>query len=119
MEQILSHKTLFFNAVTAISCVLSPATNEGLHIALVKVCAGGGHPLSVVSTAETQHPLPLCAHVHCLVLMMSPLCSICTSMSGTILLYCPSAAVCHTATMCHGILVGRLSLYWHPTNIHL
>ena len=29
----------------------------------------------------------------------------------------PSADICHTATKCNGILVGRFNLYCHPTNI--
>ena len=30
---------------------------------------------------------------------------------------CPSAAICHVATTHHGTLVGRFSLYCHPTDI--
>jgi len=30
---------------------------------------------------------------------------------------CPSAAICHIATTCHGILVGRFNLYCHSTNM--
>ena len=43
------------------------------------------------------------------------LCFLRTSMSA-----CPSAAICHTATKCNGILVGRFSLYWGiPVYQHL
>jgi len=35
---------------------------------------------------------------------LPPLCFICSSMS-----YCPSAAICHMATPCNGILMGRFS----------
>jgi len=45
--------------------------------------------------------------------------SICTSTSNAILLDCLSAAICHTATTCNGILVGKFNLYCHTTNIHL
>jgi len=31
----------------------------------------------------------------------------------------PSAAICHTATKCNGILGGRFNLYYHPKNICL
>ena len=34
---------------------------KGLHAMLVKICT------SEVTTAEMYYPLPLCAHVHCLV----------------------------------------------------
>jgi len=50
---------------------------------------------------------------------MTPICLICTSMSGSILSDCPSAAICHTATKFNEILVGRLSVYCHPANIQL
>jgi len=43
----------------------------------------------------------------------------CTSMSGTILLDCPSAAVCHMAAKCNVILVEMFNLYCCTTNIHL
>jgi len=47
------------------------------------------------------------------------ICFICTSVSDIILSDCPSAATCHTATKCNGILTGRFNLYCHPTNIRL
>ena len=31
----------------------------------------------------------------------------------------PSTAICHMATKCNGMLVGRFNLYYHTTNIHL
>uniref|UniRef100_A0A8C2TLL4 Uncharacterized protein n=1 Tax=Coturnix japonica TaxID=93934 RepID=A0A8C2TLL4_COTJA len=43
------------------------------------------------------------------------LCFILTSTSDTILSGCPSAAICHTATTCNGIVVGRFSLCWHQS----
>jgi len=79
-----------------------------------------------VTTATTHHPLPHCAHIHCLVSIdilqvlmnvsgclffpawrnsMTYLFFTCTSMSDTILSDCPSAAICHTATRCHRIFV--------------
>ena len=45
------------------------------------------------------------------------LCFILTSMSDAILSDCPSAAICHTATECNGILVGRFKLCCRTTNI--
>jgi len=44
-EQILSHKTVFFDIVTTIGYALSPAMNKNLHAALVKICTCGGGPL--------------------------------------------------------------------------
>ena len=45
-------------------------------------------------------------------------CFIFTSMSGAIVSDCPSAAICHMAITCNGILVGRFNLYCHTTSIH-
>ena len=100
-------------------------------------------PTVVVATAETHHPLPHCAHIHCLVSIkvqspangdkcqwvpffsawrnsVPPLCFIHTSKSDSILIDCSFAAICHTATKCNGILAGRFNLYcctniclWH------
>ena len=39
--------------------------------------------------------------------------------SASILSDCPSAAICHMAKKCNGILVGRFILYCRTTNIHL
>jgi len=50
---------------------------------------------------------------------MTYLCFIHTSVLDSILSDCPSATICHMATKCNGILVGRFSNYWHTTNIHL
>ena len=85
----------------------------------------------IVTTVEMQHPPPPCTHVCCLVStnvqqvsvnaifspwrnLMTDLCFIHISVSDAIL----SAAVCLMATKCHGILVGRLNLYCHATDIH-
>ena len=46
-------------------------------------------------------------------------CFISFSTSDATLSDCHSAAICHTATKCNGIMVGRFSLYCHTTNIHL
>ena len=40
-------------------------------------------------------------------------------MSDAIFSDCPSAASCHMATTCNGILAGRSSFYCHTTNIRL
>ena len=49
------------------------------------------------------------------------LCFTCLSMSATILSDCPSAAICHIAATCNGILVARFNLYccWciSPTSV--
>ena len=87
--------------------------------------------LFTVTTAETHHPLPHSAHIHCfhkysassdecqwvpfLFLFLfffawrnsvTFICFVCTSTSGTILSDCPSAAICCTATICDQILTS-------------
>ena len=79
-----------------------------------------------------HHPPPHCPNIHCLVSIniqqvpmgaifstwrnsVPPHCFIHTAMSDAILSDCPSAAICHTATTCNGILVGRFSLCCHPS----
>jgi len=39
--------------------------NKSLHAMLIKICTSRGEPVAV-STAEMPHPLPPCAHSHCL-----------------------------------------------------
>jgi len=139
IKQIFSYKILFFNIVTNISYAFSPAMNKSLHAALIKICTSGGDPLSLSTLLK-------CATHHLTVLTplvviqkhsvrtdkrqwvpffpawmnsVTPLCFICISMSDTILSDCPFAAICHTATKCNGVLVGRFSLYCHITNISL
>ena len=102
------------------SCAWLPGTWFVFHVA--------------VATAETPHPPPHCANIHCLVSVnvqqasmnvtgcnfstwrnsITHLCFIRTSMSD-----CPSAVICRTATKFNGILVGRFNLYCHINNIHL
>ena len=45
------------------------------------------------------------------------LCFIWASMSDVIPSDYPSAAICHIATTCNGILVGKFNLYCHTANI--
>jgi len=74
------------------------------------------HRWPTVATAEKHHPLPHCAHIHCLVSinaqrismnasgwcffcmenLITHLCSTHTSLSDAIRSHCPSAAVRHT-----------------------
>ena len=89
-----------------------------------------------VTTAEMHHPLPHCADIHCLVSIKIQKVSMTIlffcmekfnstplphmhSMSDAILSDCPSAAICHMARKCNGILAGRFNPYCHTTNIHL
>ena len=65
--QILSCKKFFFSAVTAISYAFLSAMNKSLHAPLIKISTSRGDPLSSGVTAETHHPPPHCAHIHCLV----------------------------------------------------
>jgi len=52
IEQILNDKTLFFNIVTTISYLFSPAMNKSLHAMLVKICTSRGDPLSLLTVLE-------------------------------------------------------------------
>ena len=47
-----------------ISCAFSPVMNKTLHAMFVKICTSRGDHCA---TAETHHPPPHCAHIHCLV----------------------------------------------------
>ena len=135
----ISYKTLFFHIITTISYTFSPVMNKNLHAVLVKICTSRGDPLSLSALLKCTTLCLHCAHIHCLSLhtfskrqwmsrgasfsawrnSVTHLCFICTSISDTILSDFPSAAICHTAVKCNGILVGRFSLYCHNINIHL
>ena len=88
-----------------------------------------------VTTAETHHPPPHCAHIRCLVsiniqqvsvsvnrcnclsmeeLSSMSLCFIFTFMSCALLSNCPSAAVCRTATKWNIGGKGQPLLPYHP-----
>ena len=92
-----------------------------------------------VASSEVHRLLPHCADVQWLVSInvlqvsvtvsgcrfstwrysVTCLCFISASMSDTVLLACLSAAICHTAAECNGILVRRFNLYCYTANIHL
>jgi len=95
-------------------------------------------PTVSINTPETHHPLPCYAHSHCLVYInvqqvsvnvsgcyffyleeFSSALLLHTSKSDAMLSDCPSAAICHLATKCNGVLVGRFSFYCHATNTYL
>ena len=126
--------TLFFNIVTTTRYAFLPAMNKSLHATLLKTYASRGDSLLPLLKRTTHCH---CAHIHCLVSRnvqqasvnvsgghfstwrnsVTHRCFICTSMSDTGLTDCPSAAICHTATACKGMLVGRLNLYYiSPTS---
>ena len=149
IEQILSYKTLFFNIVTIFSQFMwmSRSSCSSYHAWRFSWPWLSGTWISyhfTVTTAEVSHPLSHCAHIQCLVSINVQQASmndsgcvfilyrgiqwhsfIHTSMSYAILSDCSSAAICHTAPTCNGILVGRFSptaipppsaLWWHgPT----
>jgi len=121
----------YFLTVTIISYAFSPANEQEPACYTHNNLHSGGAPLL---TPTTHHH---CAHIHCLVSRnvqqasvnvsgghfstwrnsVTHRCFICTSMSDTGLTDCPSAAICHTATACKGMLVGRLNLYYiSPTS---
>jgi len=81
--------------------VLTSTTWSPLNVQQASVNANGCHFFS-----EWRNSITLFCFIH-------------TSMSDTILSDCPSAATCHTATICNRILVGRFNLNCHTTNIRL
>ena len=83
-----------------------------------------------VTTAETHHPLPHCACVHCLVSVTMNVnrchffsAYLYTFTSYTLpcqMLFCQTAPLLSSVTwQQHGIVVGRFSLYCHTTTICL
>ena len=130
-EHIPSYKTLFFNTVTTINYEFLPVM-KSLHGVLAKICRSDplfhscydaslcSHPLfnlqkHSASINECQWENSFSAQRN----KMTPHCCTHNSMSDAIWSDFPSAATCRTATIYNGILVGRLSLYCHTTNIHL
>ena len=131
IEKILSYKTLFFNIVTTFCYAFLPACHSYKNPHQQKC--------PTVTTAEMHHPPPHCAHIHWLVSInvqqvsvnVSGCCFFCMEefsytpllrpyfMSDAILSDCPSAAICHIATKRNGMLVRRVNLCCHITNIHL
>ena len=113
---------------------MSKSLHPVLCTAHITICTSGGDLL----LTEKHHPPTRCAHIHCLVSINIQQASIdvsgCNlffmeefsdtpflhphSMSNTVLSDCPSAAVCHTATKCSGILVGRFNIC-HTMDIYL
>ena len=96
-------------------------------------------PTVTVPTAETHHPPLHCAHIHCSVSISVRQASMNVSgchfflhfriqfhtfASYTLpfqmpwrqswMTWCPSAAICHTATKCNRILVRRFNLHCRP-----
>ena len=116
-EQILSYKTQFFNSVTIISWVFSPAIDKSLQCHAFNYLHQQRWPTVTVTTDETHHPLPHCAHIHWLVSTASVSVNGChfflhggiqwhTCFIHTAMPDCPAAAICHMARKCNGILVG-------------
>ena len=113
--------------------------NKSLHAALIRICTSGGdHPHcchwwnAPLTASLCSHPLlgfhkcsASVSECHWAPFFSTwgnsvpQLCFIHTSMSAIILSDFPSAAICHTATKCNGILVGRFNLYFRATNICL
>ena len=133
-----------FSATKQYSSIQPPPLT--MHFYKWQIWASMTH-LQISAPAEVTHCCcchcwnspPHCTHLHCLFSLhvhkcwlmsmdafsstwrnsATYLCFVCTSMSDIILLDCPSAAICHTATKRNRILVGRFNLYCHTTNIHL
>jgi len=127
MEQILSYKKLFFNTVTTINGAFLPVMNKSLHFMLMKTCTSKGAPpsLSPLLKCRTHHLTFLTSTINIQQesISVSGCSFICTEeFNDASLLHThrharchfvrlPSAAICHTATKCKGILVGRFNLY--------
>ena len=134
LDKILNYKTLFFNTDTTISYAFSSAMNKSLPAVFITICTSGGDPLPPLLKHTTVFT-PHCAHIHSINALqasvsvgaifsiqrksMSSLCFLHTFISDAILSSCPCAPICHMATKCNGILVGRFNLYCHTTNIYL
>ena len=132
--KILYYKTLFFHTVTTISYAFSPVMNKNLHAALVTVRTSRGDLL-----------LLLVKHTTCRLTVLNPtvwsqeifskhlwmrvgaiffiwknsmtyLYFVCTSTLDDNLSDRPSAAICHIATKCSGLLLRRFSLCCHITS---
>ena len=127
------YKTLFFNRVTTISYTLSTTMNKSLHAMLIKICNQWRWPLLLLPLLKhTIHHLSVLTFTVGLYKCSASIdeCqwvplflheviqwSIFASMSDTLLSDCPSAAICHTATKCNGILERRFHLYCHIISI--
>ena len=117
----------FFNIVIAIGYAFSPGMRKSLHAVLIKVrtrevslCHCHHYWNISPTTSLCQHSLfgfHKCSASISEYMLLFPHrgiqfalnCLICTSMSKAILSDCSSAAICHTATTCDGIFVGRFS----------
>ena len=128
-----------FNIVTTISSSFSSVMKKSLRATFVTMCTSGCDPCPCCHCWNTQSTTSLCSyplfghHKHSQVSVnvsgchffsarrnsVPQLCFICTSTSNAIVSECPSAAICHTAATCSGILVGRFSLHCHTTNIYV
>ena len=132
VEQILSYKALVFSTViTWLICYRQWWTRVCM---LCSWKLHQGRCITVAVTTAERH----CSLSHCLMSInfqqlsvnvnaifsawrnsVTPLCFMHTFMSNAILSDCPSAAICHAATKCNGILLGRFSLYCRTSNICL
>lgn len=138
IKQILSYRTLFFNIATTISCVFSSAiptchTFKNLHghwkcslsfMSLSLPLKWSTHHLTVFTstgwspeTFSKYWQMSMCSIFSTCRNSLLHLCFIHTSVSDAILSNCSTAAICHTATTCNKISVGKFHLYCHPTNI--
>jgi len=137
IAQILSYKTLFFYIVTTINYAFSLGMNKSLHALSKKPapeevthcccchCWNAPSTISLCSTSLFVLHKILANIGEC---QRVPLFCM-EELNDTVLLHmhfhdailsdCPSAAICHTATRCNGILVGRFNLYCHAISIHL
>ena len=124
--------TLFFSIVNTINHAFSPVMNKSLSAMFVKICSTGGDLLCLSPLLKCTSPC--CVNIHSLVSTnfhqvsvnmsgcnffsawrnsITYLCSIGSPMSDAVLSVCSSSAICHTATKCNRILVGRFSPYCH------
>ena len=106
--------------------------NKSLHAMLAKICTSRGDPLSqspllkrnthrlTVLTATVWSPVNVngCHFFHMEEFSDTPLLHTHFHVRHLLSNH-PSAAICHTATKCKGILVRRFNFYSHSTNICL
>ena len=124
-EQILSYKMPNFNIGVTINYTLSPVMNKSLYSALIKICISGGDLLLLLPLLKCTTTTSVCSQPllglrkHSANISECQLVPIFPHGGDTILSDCPSAAICHTATICNRILVGKLLPYYQHLHLML
>ena len=119
----------FFSIVNTTRYAFLPVMNKVLHAALIRICTIRGDQLPWVTTVETSLTASPCSHQLFGLYNCSASINECQWVQfflhggipwhAVASVVCPSAAICHMARKYNGILVVRLNLYCHPSNICL